>query len=248
MTTGWLVTGRGSIRFEGTTIEYEFRHSKRRKKTVQITIDGRGVKVAAPSSTPESELQAIVRKRAPWILRYRSQALLETPPKRFVSGETMPYLGRNVPLVVEDTDLPWAAVRFDHWRFRVAAPHSLTEGERREGVRRALVEWYQARAVARLEASVERWRRRLGHEARPRVLVRDQRRRWGSCAPDGTLRFNWRAVMLEPALMEYIAVHELAHLKVKNHSPDFWELVAKALPDLQRRRRRLREAGRALPL
>ena len=82
----------------------------------------------------------------------------------------------------------------------------------------------------------------------PSVLIRDQRQRWGSCAPDGTLRFNWRAVMLPPALIEYIVVHELIHLTIKTHSTDFWALVSKAMPDAQQRRRRLREAGQALPL
>ena len=83
---------------------------------------------------------------------------------------------------------------------------------------------------------------------RSRVLVRDQRQRWGSCAPDGTLRFNWRATMLPPALIEYVVVHELAHLTHRNHSTDFWGLVSEAMPDAQQRRQRLREAGRTLPL
>ena len=82
----------------------------------------------------------------------------------------------------------------------------------------------------------------------PRVLIRDQRRRWGSCARDGTLRFSWRAMMLEPALIDYVVVHELAHLTHQNHSADFWDLVRSAMPDADDRRRRLREAGRSLPL
>ena len=65
--------------------------------------------------------------------------------------------------------------------------------------------------------------------------------------PYGTLRFNWRVVMLRPSLIEYIVVHELAHLTVMNHSADFWVLVAGALPDVQMRRRQLREAERGLP-
>ena len=80
------------------------------------------------------------------------------------------------------------------------------------------------------------------------MLTRDQRQRWGSCAPDGTLRFNWRTVMLPPMLTEYVVVHELAHLTVKSHSTEFWGLVSKAMPDAQRRRRRLREVGQTLPL
>ena len=78
--------------------------------------------------------------------------------------------------------------------------------------------------------------------------MRDQRQRWGSCATDGTLRFNWRIMMLKPALIEYVVVHELAHLTHRNHSPDFWGLVASLLPDAQRRRQVLTEVGRTLPL
>ena len=87
---------RSSVRFGDATIEYEVRRSERRKKTVQITVDGGGVQVAAPTKTPESELRAMVRKRAPWILSHASDEMLEATPKRFVSGETLPYLGRNV--------------------------------------------------------------------------------------------------------------------------------------------------------
>ena len=72
-----------------------------------------------------------------------------------------------------------------------------------------------------------------------------QRQPWGSCAPDGTLGFNWRVVMLEPALVEYIIVHELVHLRAKNHSQDFWRVVAEVIPDVERLLR-LREAGKTL--
>ena len=119
---------------------------------------------------------------------------------------------------------------------------------RYEPIRRAIVAWYRVRAAERLLASVEHWRSRLGSGETPRVLIRAQRQRWGSCAPDGTLRFNWRTVMLPPALIEYIVVHELIHLTIKTHSTDFWALVSKAMPDAQQRRRHLREAGQALPL
>ena len=239
---------RGSVRFGNTTIGYEVRRSERRRKTVQITMDGGGVQVAAPIATPDDALQAIVRKRAPWILRHASMSMLEAAPKRFVSGETLPYLGRNVRIVVEPEDVPSPEVRFDHWRFRVAVPKTMDANERYEPIRRAVVRWYRYRAAERLSDAVERWWPRLGQGEMSRVLIRDQRQRWGSCAPDGTLRFNWRAVMLKPALIEYVVAHELAHLTHRNHSTEFWGLVAEAMPDAQQRRQRLREAGRTLPL
>ena len=139
-------------------------------------------------------------------------------------------------------------VRFDHWRFWVAVPKTLNGGERYEPIRHAVLGWYRGRAAERLPDVVERWWPSLGRGEMSRILIRDQRQRWGSCAPDGTLRFNWRAMMLKPALIEYVVVHELAHLTHRNHSTDFWGLVSKAMPDAQRRRKSLRETGQALPL
>ena len=80
------------------------------------------------------------------------------------------------------------------------------------------------------------------------MLIRDQRQRWGSCAPDGTLRFNWRVMMVQPELAEYVVVHELSHLQVSSHSAEYWTLISSLLTDAQQRRRRLQEAGKMLPL
>ena len=236
------------IRFGDTTIQYQVRRSVRRKKTVQITVDGGGVKVAAPMATPEIDLQAMVKKRAPWILSHASEGMIEAAHKRFVSGETLPYLGRNVRMVVESGNVRSPEVRFDHWRFRIVVPDGIGDVEGFDSVRRAVIAWYRDRARVRLTASVGWWWPRLGSGEKSPVLIRDQRQRWGSCAPDGTLRFNWRAVMLRPALIEYIVVHELAHLTHRNHSKDFWGLMSNVLSDVQHRRKALREAGRLLPL
>ena len=151
------MTERDRVRFGSTTIDYEVRRSERRKKTVQITTDGGGVQVAAPMTTPDSELRAIVRKRAPWILNHTSGGMLEAAPKRFVSGETLPYLGRNARMVVDTGDVRSPEVRFDHWQFRVAVPEGLEGEERQQRIRRAIVGWYRDRAAERLPNVVERW-------------------------------------------------------------------------------------------
>ncbi len=236
------------VSYSDTTIEYQVRRSKRRKKTIQISVDGGQVRVAAPMRTPNNEIKAIVQKRAPWILRHIADAALEVPPRRFVSGETLPYLGREVPLVVVDADVPRPKIGLDLWGFRLTIPEALGDEERYESICEVVVRWYRERAAEQMQSLVEQWRPRLGTEKAPRVLVRDQRRRWGSCAPDGTLRFNWRVVMLETDLIEYVAVHEVAHLVHPNHSPSFWGLVNEVMPDAQDRRARLGEEGRVLPL
>ena len=238
----------GRVQFGGSTIEYEVQRSERRKKTMQITMDAGRVLVAAPSDTPDSMLQALVLKRAPWILRQAPDPLHRASPKRFVSGETLLYLGRNVRLVVESVDVLSPEVRFDHWSFRIAVPTWLEESKRVDAIQKLVIQWYRRHASRRLPKTVELWRERMGLRQALEVLVRDQRQRWGSCAPDGTLRFNWRVVMLTPTLMEYVVVHELAHLKVGSHSKEYWALVSSLLPDAQQRRRQLRDTGKTLPL
>ena len=236
-----------SVRFGDTIIEYEIRRSERRKKTVEITVGGDGVRVRAPSATPDDDLRRLVLKRASWILGHKSQ-WPEASPKRFVSGETLPYLGRNVRMIFETADVPSPSVRFDHWRFRIAEPPNLNGDRRIELIGDTLMTWYRARAADRLPDIVDRWWPVLGEGPRPRILIRNQRKRWGSCASDGTLRFNWRVMMLDPALVEYVVVHELAHLKARSHSSRYWNLVREALPDMHQRRDRLREVGPTLPL
>ena len=162
-----MATDRGLVRFGDTaTIEYEVRRSERRKKTVQITVDGSGVQVAAPITTPDSEVQAIVRKRAAWILSHVADTAAGAVPKRFVSGETLPYLGRNVRLIVEPADVGAPQVRFDHWRFRVLIPEGLEEEDRYQRIRRAVVDWYRGRAEERLRSGVQGWWPRSGQRRR----------------------------------------------------------------------------------
>ena len=139
-------------------------------------------------------------------------------------------------------------VRFDGSAFRVSIPTDLPDPERHEKVRLAFIDWYRDRASEHLPAVVDRWWRQLGRDGTPRILIRNQRRRWGSCAADGTLRFNWRVMLLDPSLIDYIVVHELAHLTHMDHSPAFWELVCRTIPDAQDRRKRLREMSRLLPV
>lgn len=235
------------IRFGDTTIQYQVRRSKRRKKTIEITVDGSGVQVLAPAATPDNEIRAIVRKRAPWILTHSTESMLKAAPKRFISGETLPYLGRNLRMIVRATDLPSPQVRFDQWRFLVEVPSDLTGEVRKDKIRRSFVKWYRARAAHRLPERVDRWVPLIGTDSEPRVLIRDQNLRWASCAPDGTMRFNWRVMMLAPPLIDYVVVHELAHLTIQSHSTDFWRLLCQTMPDAQTRRQNLREAGRHLP-
>ncbi len=237
----------GVARCGADTIEYRIRRSARRTRTILISVDRDGVQLAAPLDTEDEELRALVVRRAPWIRKKLRDVADAPPPLRFVSGETVPYLGRTIPLTCrQDGAAP--QVRFDGSRLRISVPAGLAGEERFTTARDAIVAWYRARAAERLPAEVEAWWSRLGSGPPPPVLVRDQRKRWGSCGSDGVIRLNWRLVMLDDSLIEYVVVHELSHLRVRNHSPAFWQLVERSIPDTAQRHGRLKEIALRLPL
>ena len=187
----------------------------------------------------------MVHRRAGWIVRKSTEAMLHPRPKQFISGESLLYLGRQVRMFVDSSEARRAGVHFDHWTFRTVVPDQLTGEARRQAALTAVTAWYKRRAEERLTARARVWSEKLGM-APTRVLTRDQRQRWGSCAPDGTIRFNWRVVMTEPSLLDYVVLHELLHLKVRNHGREFWEKMAAFMPDYKVRRARLREFGQTL--
>ena len=243
-----ITSSRDCIVFDGTTIEFEVRRSARRRKTVEIALDGGNVRVLAPSNLPAGDVRRIVRKRASWILERLSGTPVGPRPRPFASGDTLPYLGRDVRIVVQAADVPAPEVHFGRGRVHVAVPHGMGNTEQVEQVRSAIVGWFKSQAAEMLPKKADLWRPRLGIDERPRILVRSQRSRWGSCSSDGTIRFSWRVMMVELPLIEYVVVHELAHLKVMDHSAAFWDVVSDVMPDAKDRRRRLGAVGRTLPL
>ena len=239
---------RDSLRVGDTTIEYEVRRSKRRKKSVQFAVERGVVLVAVPSDAKPGAIRRAVRDRAAWIINKLAQAPPEGLQKRFVNGESLPYLGEDVRIAVRLADVSSPEIHLDNGRFRVAVPPNLRGKRRYEAMHNSFLAWYRERSFEQVTECVDRWWPKLGRGEKSQVLIRNQRRRWGSCASDGTIRINWRIIMLEPTLMEYIVVHELAHLSVRNHSPDFKKLMASVLPDFRDREKRIGQMEGVLPL
>ena len=102
--------------------------------------------------------------------------------------------------------------------------------------------WLSRRAEGLINERVAHYAPPMGLKVRPGEM-REWRRRWGECHPDGHLRFNWRLIMLPPSIIDYVVVHELAHLLAPGHNPRFWGVVAAVLPDYQARRQWLNRYG-----
>ena len=235
-----MVISTDVIRYGDRSIEYEVRRSRRRTKTIEVKVSREGVRVYAPWEAQDSQLRKFVRDKASWILDHIDR-FDEVEPLRFVDGDTLPYLGREVPMFFETSDDRSLEVRFDDQEFTVIEPPGLDPEVRTDRVGGAFLAWYCDRAMETLPAVVDRWWPMIGRGPKSRILIRNQKSRWGSCGSDGTLRFNWRVITLDHALIDYVVVHELAHLTIRNHSADFWNLVTDVIPDAKQRRKRLRQ-------
>jgi predicted metal-dependent hydrolase len=214
----------------------------RRRRTIGITVARDGtLRVLAPRSVPRGELRRAVAGKVPWVRRKLAEFAAEgppPPPKRLVDGERLAYLGRTHRLVVVDGgDARRRPVALRRGCFEVSAA---LDGDRRA----AMVSWYTERAAAQITARVARFAPLVG-TAPEHVVVRDLgKRRWGTC--DGrtrTVSFHWGLILHPPAVVDYVVVHELAHLHELNHGPAFWRRVARVLPDYKARRKALSQQG-----
>ena len=241
----------GLVRHLGQAFEYEIVRSTRRYRTIELSMDYRGLRVAAPMRTSRREIDQFVRTRIPWILKQQRARATRREPLQFVDGELLPIEGRMMPLLVTVQRQRRVAVDLDLFNIHITVPTRLEDPQRGEARHDAIVDamiaWYFDRAQDALEASVTRWAPIVGRAPR-RILVRNQRRRWGSCGPDGTLRFNWRLVMLQPPLLDYVVAHELTHLEVLHHGPAFWAALQRIMPDHVARQERMKRVAGIFPV
>ena len=227
------------IKYGKKTIEYRIRRGKR-KKTVAINITPTSqVLVFVPGFISRGDIGKIVKKKARWILEkqefFRALAALY-PEKEFISGEQILYLGRKYRLKVKQVQKNGSiAPKLIGRRIFVSVNRCLSHIEKKKVIKDAVVKWYFSKSEKIIRQRVNRYSEFIGVKPRE-TKIKDQKKRWGSCSNNGILRFNWRVAIAPMSIVDYVVVHELCHLKIKNHSPDFWKLVSLALPDYQERR------------
>jgi len=224
-----LETGKnqGKILFAG--LEIAVRRSRRRSLGLTVTAAGQVVLAAPLGASPELLLQALTRHQA-WMARKVAER--REAWGRLPEGAVF-FLGRAYRLTL---------------RPEAAAPVEPGEEEIRVRASAAAAAWPLLQAWYRLEAErlirerVTHYARSMGLKA-PRLELREWKRRWGECRPQETLRFNWRLILVPLEALDYVVVHELAHLQEPGHSPRFWRRVAQVLPDCRERRSWLNRYG-----
>lgn len=221
-------------------LSYEIRRSARRKN-VTITVErDRTVVVHAPDGVPEDKLRQLVDSKRQWLFEklndaQKYQPLPHAPGKELVNGESALYLGRAYR--IELVDAVDGAVCF--------AGKFLIPRSRASERKRVLRQWYRARAQEKILPRVKLYAKNVG-VSYEQARIGDSRFRWGSCTPGNNLNFNWRLIKAPMFVIDYVIVHELAHLIEANHTPRFWNVVRAQLPVMDRARDWLREHGQSL--
>lgn len=239
------------IQFGRTRVPYEIIRSKRRE-TIGISVNpDTTVTVVAPAGVWRRQIREVVASRAAWVVEKQDVAGRHGPSRtrKLVSGEALPYLGRDYQLKVVHAagwDGP-ADVHVERGRCYVTVGRGGTKEQTREAVRAALRSWYREHAHAWIAEVAERYGSRLGVTYKA-TQIYEMRTRWGSGGGSGRLRFNWRTIMAPRRLVEYVVAHELCHVRHSHHSPAFWRMLGSVMPDYEQRRLELAYLGPRLDL
>ncbi|QJD28752.1 M48 family metallopeptidase [Methylococcus geothermalis] len=229
---------------------YRLRRSAR-AKYLRLLIRPEGIEVVAPDGLPESTVLAFVRQHSGWAqaklaeLQARLAKLRQGQAERFpAEGGSVPLEGRETPLFIEETGGSRIRVSLEDRGLRLILPRACG-AERDRYVRDALFGWMKRRLPGRVAECVQRHGPQ--HGLYPRQLrIKSMRTRWGSCGPANDVNLNWLLGLAPPSVLEYVVVHELCHIRHRNHSRDFWELVSAHLPDWRQERQWLKTHGGGL--
>jgi predicted metal-dependent hydrolase len=231
---------------EDSVLSYSIRHSTRARR-IRLVVKPDKIEVVAPIGAREERLHDFVDEKRHWVHRQRERLrrrAAAVPPRSFVSGARILFRGRWLRLWVEMADIERPSLRYAT-AFHVAIPRRTATRTHEELARREVVGWLKQRALKDAREFALEYEDRLG-VAPAGIRLGDQKTRWGSCGRTGVIHLNWRLIAAPKPVYEYVVVHELCHLRERNHGPRFWRLVAEAMPDYRARRRWLRDNGPAL--
>lgn len=214
------------------------RSANRKKLTITVERNNTVV-VLAPESATDEAIDRVVQSKRQWLFEKlqnapKYQVFPHAPGKEVVNGESALYLGREYRITL--TSEPLTEVIFDRGFL-------MPRGDRLQ-IRQMLRDWYWKQAQAIILPRVHRYADELGVQVAA-VMV-DNRLRWGSCTSKNTIRLNWRLVKAPMPVIDYVIVHELAHVLESNHTPDFWGIVRAKLAGAEKSKAWLKVHGQLL--
>ncbi len=228
--------GQYSFSMNGTVMPYVLRRSSRSHYLRLEIVPGVGLVVTAPRHAGTAFIEGFIEQKQNWIRRKLDvyKAAVKASPGQIKDGGTTCYLGKELTISVEHKDSRPAMVRLEKNRLVV----NLDGGG--YDLATAIEAWYKFQVNVVLKQRLEYWSNLMQIEFCS-YKARGQKTRWGSCSRSGNLSFNWKLIKTPPEVMDYVIVHELAHLNQMNHSGRFWALVERYCPDHKAHRKWLHD-------
>ncbi|NNE33238.1 MAG: M48 family metallopeptidase [Winogradskyella sp.] len=225
------------VTYGTTVIEYDLEYKSRKTLGIKVHPD-KTVKVFAPEETSIEKVREKVHKKSSWILKQQDFFLSFhpiTPPRKFVSGETHLYLGKQYRLKLHESSRQM--VKLSGGRIHVYIKNK----EDKKAIERLLKGWYKQKAEKHFKDLFNELKSlsKSFYEGVPQLTYRWMKKRWGSCDKNGKVHLNLELIKAPKKCIEYVIVHELCHLKYLNHSTAFFELLQKVYPDWRATKDRL---------
>jgi hypothetical protein len=222
-------------------LNYQLIRSKKRRKTISLYIkeDGR-IFIYAPYRTPKWEIERFIKEKRSWIVKKMSEKerSIKEAEKAFIPGEKFLYLGESYPLEIEESSNRKVPLKLSFGKFVLDKDHI-------EEAKDLFIQWYKKEAKARIIERIDFYSNRLQLFSKG-IRITSAKYRWGSCSRDNRLSFSWRIIMASLSIIDYILIHELVHIKEKNHSKRFWNYLESILPDYRKHRLWLKKNGHAI--
>ncbi len=216
-----------------TEIPYVVRKSnKARRRRIIVTPDS--VEVVTPRTDNHGAVHEFIHERRRWVYDKREEmierviGMANPAPDRLISGAKILFRGRYMKLRVLPSKASEVQIEYRN-AFIIHRPREVSDGD----VKAALRQWLQNRVKADIGAFIRGYSEKLNVIPKT-VRVRDFKHLWGSCGKSGIINLNWRLVAAPKPVLEYAVVHELCHLRHRNHSTPFWSLVHQTFPDYER--------------
>lgn len=218
-----------------------------RAKRLRLVVKPGLIELVAPVGASETQALAFLDQHRAWAENKARQMSRRVgncqQPVGFAASETIPWRGREIPLLIQEDGGKRVRVAVDE-AIRICVPEGVREG-RDELVKRALYGWVRRWLRQQVAVLADRHGSRFGLHPRE-IRIKQMKTRWGSCGPRNDININWLLAFVPDTVLEYVVVHELCHIRERNHSAAFWTLVGKHLSDYARERRWLRHHGAGL--
>jgi len=209
---------------------------KRGLKNTYISVDTDGVLVKTNETTTIEDVNKMLMSKRKWISKKLEIFKRVAISKDISTGSRLYYMGKSYYVnMLEDETALKISINFTHSQFYITTPQKYSDVE----LHNAVENFYKQKAIEKIIPLSKKWAKNMGVEPE-HISFRYSKNRWGSCSSTNRISFNYHLVKLSSSLIEYVVIHELAHITFQNHSKEFWKLIYKYLVDYKVKENKIR--------